>query len=51
MLTELGKRINKHSANFNEELENIKKDQSNLKSKITERKHTLEGINSRLGEQ
>ena len=38
MLTELGKRIDKHSENFNQELENIKKNQSELKNTITEMK-------------
>ena len=38
MLTELGKRIDKHSENFKQELENIKKNQSELKNTITEMK-------------
>ena len=48
MLTDLGKRIDGHSENFNEELENIKKNQSDLKNTITETENTLEGINSIL---
>ena len=47
MLTELQKRIDEHSENF-KELENIKKNQSELKNIIIEMKNTLEGINSRL---
>ena len=47
MLTELGKRIDEHSEDFNK-LEDIKKNQSALKNIITEMKITLEGINSRL---
>ena len=34
MLTELEKRIDIHSENFNEELENIKKTQSDMKNSI-----------------
>ena len=37
----------KHSGNFNQELENIKKNQIEVKNTITEIKNTLEGINSR----
>lgn len=33
---------------FNKEIESIKKDQSEMKSPITEIKNTLEGISSRL---
>ena len=36
MLTELGKRTDEHSENFNKELENIKKKQSEMKNTITE---------------
>ena len=32
MLTELGKRIDENSENFNKELENIKKNQSELRN-------------------
>ena len=48
MLTKLEKIIDEQSENFNKELENIKKNQSELRKKITERVHTLERINSRL---
>ena len=47
MLTELGKKIDEHSDNFNKELENIKKNPSELKNNWN--KSTLEGITSRLG--
>ena len=36
MLTELGRRMDEHSENFNKELENIKKNKSELKNTITE---------------
>ena len=36
MLTELGKRTDEHNENFNKELENIKKKQSEMKNTITE---------------
>lgn len=52
MLTELGK-IDKYSENFSKELENLKKNQSDLKNIIIEikKKNTLEGINIlRLGD-
>ena len=35
MITEIGKRINKHSENFNKELEKYKKDPVRAKNKIT----------------
>ena len=46
MLIELGKVIDEDSKNFisNKELENIKKNQSELKNTITEMKNTLGGI-------
>ena len=47
MLTELGNSKDKHSESFNKELENIKKNQSELNKTITEMKNTPEGINSR----
>ena len=36
MLTELGRRMDEHSKNFNKETENIKKNQSELKNTLTE---------------
>ena len=48
MLTKLEKIIHGQSENFNKELENAKKNQSELKKKITERVNTLERINNRL---
>lgn len=40
MLTELGKRTDEYSENFNTELENIKKNQLELKNTINEKKNT-----------
>ena len=42
------RRIEDLSKNFNKEIENVKKKQSEMKSTITEIKNTSEGINSRL---
>ena len=50
MLTDLGRRIGEHSKNFNKELENTKKNQSELKNTIREMKNSLEGINSRVSD-
>ena len=47
MLSELGRRMNGSSDNIYKEIENIKKNQSELKDTITEMTNTLEGINSR----
>lgn len=48
MLTELGRRMHKHSENFNEEIKNIRKYQTKVielkKHTITELKNTLEGV-------
>ena len=46
MLTELGTRINKYNGSFNKELEIFKKNQSELKNRLTEKKNSLKGINS-----
>ena len=35
MLNKLGRRMNEHSEKFNKDLENIKKNQTELKNKIT----------------
>ena len=43
--------MNEHSKNFNKELENIRKNQSQLKNIITEMKNIPEGINSRLDDR
>ena len=51
MTTELGKRIDEYSENFNKELENVKKNQSQLKNAITEIKITLKRIKSRLDDR
>lgn len=40
--------MDKLSENFNKEIENRKKNQSELKNAITDLKYTLERINSRL---
>ena len=50
MLTELGEKIDEHSENLNKELRIYFKNQSELKNTKTEIKSTLEGINSRLGD-
>ena len=49
MLTELGKRIDEHNKTSNKELENMKKNQSELENIITEMKETLEGMKSWWG--
>ena len=41
------RRMEENSENFNKEIENIKKNQSDQNNTITEIKNTLEGINSR----
>lgn len=46
MVTELGKRIDRHDENFNQELENTKKNKTEFKNTKTEMKDTLKGINS-----
>ena len=46
LLSELRRRMDEHSANFNKELKNIK-NQTETKNTITEIKNTLEGINSK----
>lgn len=51
MLTELGKRVDENSENFNKELGNIfKKRTSQLKNTITEIKNWIEWINGKLGD-
>ena len=52
MLTELGKRVDENSENFNKELGNIlkKKKTSQLKNTITEIKNWIEWINGKLGD-
>ena len=42
------RKMDKLSENFNKEIENRKKNQSELKNAITDLKYTLERINSRL---
>ena len=44
MLTNLGRSIEEYSENVNNKLENIKKNQLQLKDRITEMKDILEGI-------
>lgn len=51
MLTELRKRKDEHSENFNKEIGSMKMGQSEQKNTLTEVKNTLEGINSRLGDK
>lgn len=48
LLTKLGKRTDGHCETFNKELENIKKNQEELKDTITEMKNTPKGNNSSL---
>ena len=48
MLTELGKRIDPNTNQFNKELENIKKIESKICNSISEIKITLEAKNIRL---
>ena len=49
MLVEFRERIDEHSTNFNKQIENIEKKQSELKNIITKiTKKTAEWINSRL---
>ena len=50
MLTELGKRTNEHSENFNKELECIRKTQSEMKNSIAAIKNTRKELNSRLSD-
>ena len=49
MLTDIGNRIDEYNTISNKELENMKKNQSELKNIITEMKDTLEGMKSWLG--
>ena len=49
-LTELRTRMDEHSEKFNKELENRKKNQTELKNTIPEIKNRLERINNRLEE-
>ena len=48
MLPELWRKMEKHSENFNKDLENKRKNQSELKNTIIETKNTPWGINSIL---
>ena len=48
MLTDLGRRMDEHSNNFNKELESIKKEPIRTEETIREMKNSLEGINSRV---
>ena len=50
MLTELGKRLDEHSENFNKELENIFLKNCQKWRKNNWNENTIEGINSRLGD-
>lgn len=47
MGTALGKIIVRHDENFNQELQNTKKNKTEFKNTKTEMKDTLKGINSR----
>ena len=48
MLTDLGRRRDELSENFNKELEHTEKSQSEKKNTILEKKNSLEGLNSRV---
>ena len=48
MFTDLGRRMDEHRENINKELENIKRNQSEMKNIILEVKNPLEGFNSRV---
>ena len=50
ILTDLGEGIHEHNENFNIELENTKKNQSELKNTITTVINILEIINRRPGD-
>lgn len=54
MLTELGRRMDEHNGNFNKEMENIRKYQTEvaeLKNSIMELGNTLQGFKRRLHEE
>ena len=48
MLTDIGIRMDELSQNFNKELENVKKNQSEMRNTILEVKNSLKGLNSRV---
>lgn len=48
MITDLRRRVEGHSENFNKKSENITKNQSEPKNIITEMKNILKGVKSRL---
>ena len=50
MIQNLGSRIEKTQETFNKDLEELKSNQTMMNNTITERKNTLEGINSRITE-
>ena len=50
MLNELSDNFNKEIVSTEKEIDNIKKNQSETKTTITETKNILKGINSRLDE-
>ena len=50
MFTDLGRRMDEFSENFNKELGNIKKNQLEMKNTILEMKNSLEGINSKVND-
>ena len=48
MINELGRRMDEHTEKINKELENTKKDQTELKYTVTENlKNTLRGFNNK----
>ena len=48
MLTQLGRRMEELSVSFNRDIENIRKNQSELKNAINEMTNTPKEINSRF---
>lgn len=48
MLTELGRRMDEHGENFNDDTGNMKKQQSQLTNIISKKKRYVEGIKRRL---
>ena len=48
MIQNLGNRIDKMQETFNKDIEELQRNQATMKNTITEKKTTLEGINSRI---
>ena len=50
MIQNLGNRIDKRQETFNNEVEELKRNEATMKNTINENKNTLEGISSRITE-